>query len=206
MIFGQAILYFSLTLLPLYIVLLLLSDKYDKENVRDITTKNAKLILLVEGLFFLFLIQTNTSKLNVEYKMLLIMIAAFIIFSLSRYVSRKVDFYFFIAVVLYHILLLYNPPLPVIFIDERYDLIAHMNNLGKLSPNIPLTVHYAPFPMGLFMYYILSSIFGVEAIFFNYWVWSTIFIFVYDLVLYLLIKKITNDWRATVFVIFILST
>lgn len=208
MLFSQVLLYISLLLFPLFVLLLTLSDKYDRDEnggIRDIIPKKAKLFFLIEGLSFLFIVQTNVSKLSVEYKVLIILIVAFLIFSLVRCKSRRTYFSFFIAVVLYHIFFLYNPPFPIIFIDERFELIAYMTNLGRLSSDIQLTAHYAPFPMGLFIFYVLSSIFGIEVIFLNYWMWATLFIFVYDLIMFLLIKKITNNWKAALLGILILA-
>lgn len=206
--FSKALVLFTVIMIPVYLALLMLSERIAKK--RGKLTHSTTLSIVVVSLFFvealtISLLHTPSFRTTLTYFILLPLIAGLLLSALHLSPSsNKMQALILVSAIVYHIALFYSPPFGV-GLGER--TVAGVKLLQEGHWNTDwrfLDPVYDPFPLDVCFYSIISMITSIPYI--NQlnglviWISSVI---VFDLILYILVKRITGSWTIGVFAIFI---
>lgn len=164
-------------------------------------------LLLVE-LLTVFLLHTPSFRTLWPYFILLPFMASLLLCVLRLPLSsNKARALILFSVIIYHAALLYSPPFSI-SISERTPAMAKLTIEGHWNPDWGfLNPTYGPFPMDIDLFSTISMITSIPYISqLNGWVFYLPFIIAFDLVLYSLVKRVTDSHIAGVFAIFILAS
>jgi len=211
--FSQALLLFTSALTPLYLMLLVLSEQDTfKPLIRtnDAKLKLASIMVIFFVLLTFTLIHIPGFKESSTYLPFVPLITLLLLSTLwlacggeaPRWARQNILF----STILLHILIVYVPPYGIA-ISERHPALTRMAIEGSYDPTRPL-LHpvYNPFPMDLGVLLMLSDTAGLSPIaMFTQWLIPLFMIIAVDLVLFSLMKRLTNSWIAGVLAILILA-
>ncbi|MCW3995283.1 MAG: hypothetical protein NWE98_03925 [Candidatus Bathyarchaeota archaeon] len=195
---------FTSILIPLFLILIFISEKYHKQEFKRIalTKTNQSLMtglfltVIITILFFLPLLrETSLYFILPSFSIGVLML---ILFLFPFY--RKYRFAIILLIIFLHLNILYTWP-SGIMITERSAAFAKLSLSGSWNPDWKLlNPYYNPFPMDIGLFSIVSeitSIIPISALL--DWIIGVLFVIAFDLILYSLIKQISGSWRVGIF-------
>lgn len=210
--FSQALLLFTVALIPVFLILLALSQRVKGHKSRKPahtgTIRIALASILLVEFITIFLLHVPSFKTLWPYFVLLPLIAGFLLCALRwSSDSNRIQALILFSAILYHVALLYSPPFDI-SISERTSAMAKLTLEGRWDPSWQfLNPTYNPFPMDVDLFSTISMITSIPYISkLNDWVFYSPFIVAFDLVLYSLTKRVTGSQIAGVLAIFILAS
>lgn len=211
--FSEALVVFTLGLIPIYLAILMISERARKRRDKRLTpngvfkTMVTGLVLVVTLTFLL--LHLPQFKTTATYAILLLFIACILLFAMriSPNSGSMNAFILLSLAVTYHIILLYSQPFGM-EIWDRTIVMEKIAQEGSWNPDWHIiNPTYNPFPMDIYLFYVLSALTSIPWISkLSHWVVFLPFIIVYDLVLYALTKRITGSWLVGTLAIFLLAT
>jgi len=205
--FTNALILFVTTLTPIYLVLLILSERGEKcEKPANNPILGIITVFLIQTeVLTLFLLHNPLYRTTLSYKALTICIGCSMLIVLRSISRNNRQVTGLSLIIMYHIILIYNPP-PRIFLHEGGIALTKLFLEGRWDPNNPVNPIYGPFPMLLGLYVILSEILYIPITSpMSGWIISRLLIVIFDLALYRLIYQITNNRVAGVLAIFLFA-
>jgi len=207
--FSQGLIVFVMVLVPVYVALLVLSEK-KKEQKTGKLAHSGMLGIVVASLLLvevvtISLLHTPLFRTTLTYPVLIILIAGLLLYALwLSPSSNKMQALVLVSAIAFHTILFYSPPFGI-GLGERTAAGVRLTQEGQWSTDWRfLNPVYNPFPLDVCFYSIISMITAIPYI--NQlnglviWISSVI---VFDLILYILVKRITGSWITGVFAIFI---
>ena len=201
-IFSSALLIFATVLTLVYLMMLLLSDRYKGLGRRPQGVKTAKIALVSAFILMVLLMVFQTLWSTSLFYFLLYPITIFVLLIATIESPDSNRMYLIFSVVLLHLIVLSGWfPASGIFIGERTAALIQLEAAGKWNPSwTMLNPYYSPFPMDLGLFFVFSAATGLSNVnLFGGWIVGLLFVIAYDLVLFSLCKKIGGSWKVGVF-------
>jgi hypothetical protein len=201
--FKEGLIIFSAILTLIFLLLLLLSEKMG-QSFKETSLSEARWRIIVATVIMLEIL--SLFKVAIIQFVLPLIVVGLILYLLRASLNSKSRNCLLLSLaILYHIILVYNPPSSV-NIYERTNQMILIANEGRWNPNWETHPIYRPFPMALYIFYVTSTMLGIDLINFNSWIIYLPFIVAYDLIIFALTKRVTDNYMAGLLAIFILAT
>jgi len=211
--FSGALVIFTLCLIPVYLIILMFSERSKKERSgKSVSNGMFKLMMIsLPSLVTLTFLFSNITwfKVNVTSTVLVPLMAGILLYILRlspESDQRKWQWFVLFSLIMYHMTILYSPPSPI-NLGERTVAMVMLDREGSWDPaKGVLNPIYNPFPMDVGLFVIVSLLTSVP-----YtsgiceWVIFLPLIVAYDIVLYTLTKQISGNWVIGAFAVFIFS-
>jgi len=192
MVFSQMLIISYILLSMLFVIMTFFSKTTSeaKKWARTRLIHVCVLVVLAAEVVYLLLAMSNPPafKLSVGYITGVAVLAAAIV----TLVKSSRSFLLLPLLLIFHVVFLYDHLLQL-NISERVDIAVLMGKTGRYVPGSVRHI-YEPFPVHLFLQYVVPSILGFREIgFMNPWLYYIVFIIAYDLVIFTLVRNITKS-------------
>lgn len=205
--FSEALLTFAIVLMPIYLVLLMLSEKSARQHAKSVG--NTALVIVVASLFLLdattiFLLNTSSFRDTPTYYVLILLNAGLLLCAVRLSPSsKKMRMLILLSAIAYDIALVYYPP-SGLGMGERTTAGIEIMQKGYRSDDPTVAGAYNPFPLDVGLRCVFSMITSFPYISrLNNFIIGLCHVMALDLVLYALVRRITRSWSVGVFAVLI---